>query len=368
MKGKIVLISCFMLMLLAPTVLMFTSFEDSFKKDENRELTSFNVSSLRDIKKTIIDLKNFYKDNYGTKFILYNLYKNKISDPLNESPSNNKVIYGKENWLFLGNNYNDAFSEAKGELVFNKEEIYKINKNLNIIKSWCTTKNIQLYICVVPGKHTIYKEYLPYKIKQNKTKLDQFIEIYPATIDLRASLNKAKKKNQIYFKKDTHWNHIGAFEGYLKMMEMIKVNNKNLKSLTNSDILSITYNGSKVGDISGILNENEKEIRPEVILKNNIGKKGVKKIKVPYYHRLSKDSYEKRYINPNALNQQKILLLRDSFSSSLIHYFRATFKEVVFVYNHCFDEKIILDEAPDILLYEIGERVLDSFLTIQEDK
>ena len=350
-------------MLLLPTVLMFTEYEESFRRIENRKLSEVNFSTLKEAKKSIINLNNFYKDNFGMKYFFYNFYKKNVSDRYEESPSNDKVLYGKSNWLFLGNYYHNAFSEAKGELVFKNEEINLIRENLKTIKEWCESQEIVFYINVVPGKHTVYKEFLPYRFEKQKTKLDQLIEIFPGLIDLRLALEKQKQK-PLYFKTDTHWNYLGAFEGYLKVLESIIKDNQSIKSLNKSDIDSVSYSYERLGDINKILGLKSTEIEPRIHLRSRLGKEDSKRIEVPTYHRLEKSTYEKRYVNDDALNDLKIVLLRDSFSDFYLDYFRATFKEVVFIYNHRFDQTIIAKENPDILLYVIGERVIDRFVTI----
>ncbi|WP_139957214.1 alginate O-acetyltransferase AlgX-related protein [Flavicella sediminum] len=363
MKGKIALIFCFIFMLLVPTILMFTDVEKKYKQNENRKLVSLKMGSLRDVKRSIIDLKSFYTDNFGTRFLLYNFYNEYVSNIFNETPSVHKVLFGKEGWLFLGNNYHQAFSQVKGEVVFTKDEVYTIKNNLEAAENWSVQNKIQFYVSVVPGKHSIYTEYLPYKIHKQKTKLDQIVEAYPNLIDLRSTL-KAKKQQQLYFKTDTHWNEIGAFEGYLKIMEQIKVNNHNMLLLTKESIDTITYNSKRIGDIGKILNKEMEEIAPKISLKNELGRKAEKNLEVPFYHRLEKNNYEFRYLNEGALNNLKIVVLRDSYSDFLINYFRATFSEVVFIYNHQFDKKLLLKENPDIVLYEMGERVTKRFMTI----
>lgn len=363
MKGKIILIATFIVVLMLPSILMFTNWEESYKGVENRKLTEVNFRTLKEAKRSVINLKNFYKDNFGTRFFLYNFYKKNISERFNESPSNSKILLGQNGWLFLGDSFNNAFSKSKGNLVFKNEELVVIKENLSIIKDWCKKNKTEIFINAVPGKHTVYKENLPYKINEQRTQLDQFKQIYPELIDLR-DLFEVKKEKQLYFKTDSHWNQFGAFEAYLKVMQEFKTRNSGIKMLTPKNIDSIVYINSRIGDLNVILDRTAREKEPKMFLKNSLGKSVSKKIEVPFYHRLNKESYEERYVNDLALNDMKIVLLRDSFSDFSKDFFRATFSEVVFVYNHQFDRTILLNEKPDIILYEIGERFIDRFLKI----
>ena len=352
-------------MILLPSIFMFTNIEDRYKNDENRKLSSFDISSVRDLKKFIIDFKNYYTDNFGTRFLLYNLYKNNISDRFKESPSNDKIIYGKEDWLFLGNYPDMAFSEAKGSRIFNKNELELISKNVNEVKRFCEQNKIKLCITIVPGKHTVYKEFLPYKFPKQKTKLDQLLELEPNLIDLRNSLNKAKKDEFLYKKKDTHWNQLGAFVGYKEIMKFLMIDNHIIKILDSSDIDHIEYK-DHLGDLNEILGNKKIDKIPTVVLKNKKAQRIISKLDVPYYHRLSHDTYEMRYQNKEALNSEKIMFLRDSFSSDLIPFFSVSFQESLFIYNHYFEKELIKKEKPNILVYEITERFIDNLLKIDQ--
>lgn len=365
MRGRIVFVTMFVLMLLLPSILMFTSVEDSYKKDENRRLAKFKISSIHDIKSLIINFKNNYTDNFGTRFILYNFYKKQISDRFNESPSNDKVILGKENWLFIGDFQDQAFSEAKGTIVFSKSELEFIKNNIDIVKNWCKKHQIEFYLTIPPGKHTIYKEFLPYQFPQEQTKLDQLIKIFPEVIDMRKDLIKSKKTHQVYMKNDTHWNEFGAFTGYKSLMNAFSKKDKNRISISQDQIVDVNYMYHQ-GDIANMLKKESLEKVPKFVLPNNNFKEMESILEVPYYHRLNPKEYEQRYHNRLSLNPEKIMVLRDSFSSSLKKFIIYSFQDALFIYNHFFDENMILQEKPNILVYEITERFIDGLLKIHE--
>lgn len=148
-------------------------------------------------------------------------------------------------------------------------------------------------------------------------------------------------------------------------MESIQKKQKGLSFYDNEDVKKVSYT-YKQGDISRILDEStdQEEKTPQVIFKNNTASKIASRLDVPSYHRFDPWSYEIRYSNPKALNPQKIMFFRDSYSTSLIPYFSASFNETLFIYNHYFDKELIKNEKPDIFLYEITERFIDRLLTI----
>lgn len=367
MVKKAVFCVVFVTIISLPVLMMAFGEKDASFKNLQEEFADLN--SLSSFKTFIIKGRRYFLNNYKTKNILYSSYKKNVSDKFSETPSVSNVLLGKENWMFIGDTHNNAFSEAKGVLSFTNSELKKIKGNIELCKRWCEQNNIQLYITIPPGKHTVYKEFLPYNFPNRKTKLDQLISVENEVIDLRNDLleGKQREKEDLYFKTDTHWNELGALYGYQGIMKAMKHKDKGIEYYKKEDLLGVDYENHE-GDVLRILggDEIQSEKSPVINLKSKLRTKIESSLEVPDYHRFDKWSYEVRYKNLNAPNQKKIMFLRDSFSTSLIKYFSESFKEALFIYNPYFDKELIRNEKPDILVYEITERFLDRLLTIHK--
>jgi alginate O-acetyltransferase complex protein AlgJ len=85
-----------------------------------------------------------------------------------------------------------------------------------------------LVVVIAPNKSTIYPEYMPDQIKVigSKSRLDQFVDYmqeYGQTpvIDLRPDLIEASKTEQVYLKTNTHWNPLGMYIAYARIVSSL---------------------------------------------------------------------------------------------------------------------------------------------------
>ena len=80
-------------------------------------------------------------------------------------------------------------------------------------------------------------------------------------------------------------------------------------------------------------------------------------MKIPKEYTFNPLMYESRYIKSS--QPLKIIMFGDSFSPFLTKFLKEHFREIVVIWGYKFDEKIIIDEKPDIVILEIVERNID---------
>ena len=357
-KVNIILIITFIVILLTPAVIQITGIENSLlsKYTATQEI-KFSTNIITNPKSLIIDLKKYYLNNFGGRNSLYLFYKKFTEDVLKENPLPNKVVIGSEGWMFLGNSFSNAYDESLGHKQFTKLELHQIANKIEHQKKWLEERNIQYYISVAPNKHSIYKEYLPFKSFQIKTRfevLKDFLkkEINFELIDLNTHILPLKDSLNLYHKFDSHWNDHGAYLGYKKLMDNLEINNPIIKkqkmSFLDIDLDTIIY---KTGGLNKVLMNSNKE--KWQILK----KKQSEYIEMPERYLDKRDDYEYRFSNKT--KKLKILVFRDSFSLALQKYINETFGESVYIWDFNFDKDLIEKEQPDIVLYEVVERYLE---------
>ena len=81
-----------------------------------------------------------------------------------------------------------------------------------------------------------------------------------------------------------------------------------------------------------------------------------KKLLVPDNYFRASNNYEYRYKGKGKL---KVLVFRDSFSTSMIQFLKEYFGESIYIWHHDFNKEIIEQEKPDIVITEIIERDID---------
>ena len=147
------------------------------------------------------------------------------------NPDNPNIgsLEGKSGWYYLVNDTNRCMDQFRGLVRFSAEEIAQYQQIFESRGNYFKEKNIP-YICsIVPGKETVYSEFLPAGIEKGKlpSPLDQLLKATSGIkgvemLDLRTTLLASKHLGQLYYNFDTHWTPTGAFLGYLAIMEKVK--------------------------------------------------------------------------------------------------------------------------------------------------
>ncbi|MCQ2518991.1 MAG: hypothetical protein MJ107_00525 [Lachnospiraceae bacterium] len=267
-------------------------------------------------------------------------------------PSNNMVEIGKNGWLFYSNdddsnpikqslgmrNVDDNYLAATADALVNSERV------LNSL-------GIEFVIFLAPNKATIYKEQLPdcYEVVNEVTSIDQFVKYMRENTDLRIvypkeALLEFKEENpdvDLYYKKDGHWNHAGGYIAARELALELGVEMPRLQDLeyreiagTNQD-LAITLN---VKDLSG---NKDYEIS---------GYSDYETVTDMWNF----DTYFK-YHSENA-DSRRLLVRRDSYSTAVSDYIGSQFAYTNMINRYKFSDQAIIDEKPDIFVYESVER------------
>lgn len=206
---------------------------------------------------------NYIKQSNYTKGVWFNSFNVK-----------NKVIIGKNNWLFYNASIYDeeGLNEFAGFNSWKPEQLNKVVNNIKTIKNWCNKNNIQFEVIICPNKQTIYPEFLPhYYLKIHDSRLTQLTKALPEIINLENILNTSKRENPkqlLYYKTDTHWNEYGALLATQELRKRLVFNfpyiddlSYNLKdstSLTGIDLANMIALKDKYVDYIPVIKFNNK--------------------------------------------------------------------------------------------------------------
>ena len=137
------------------------------------------------------------------------------------------VIIGRENWLFLyGEN---EFECYQGTNILTEEEKADYLRVLKQLKAACDSQGKELYIYIAPNKSEVYSQYMPtVDIINPWRRISQFYEyvhnnsdvnfIYPFGEEYIAS-----SRYQVYYKYDSHWNHLGGLFGVNALYQVMGI-------------------------------------------------------------------------------------------------------------------------------------------------
>jgi len=323
------------------------SFPDFFVINDNGKI---DIENIRNIPGS---LDNYINDRFGFRNIFIKLAKTFISA---SSYINGDVIIGKENWLFYsngiyGNNITDFF---KINLLNNAE----INRLINIINDrfeWCNSNNIKLIFLIAPNKHNVYPEYYPFERPKGITRTEQIMAAMPDNLKIDiiypcdVLIQNKTEELPLYFETDTHWNMAGAYYVFELLLDRIK----HLFPETHFSKINFTTDISydSCGDLVSMsgFSEYGKRTIPDMHPVNGW---------VNYYQYEKNDGVNGVIIRNNDLSLPKGIIFRDSFFNALEPFTSTIFSSAEYHWRPFTeaDKDYILENKPDIIIWEIVER------------
>lgn len=297
----------------------------------------------------IIAAPNKAAINMKEKAFLYNMdfmsrWAASLLYPLGISTDPEQVIIGKDGWLYLGDKHGQTLSEDRRVAT---EEDLAIGKKIGVAtKAWdyfLAEKGVKVFrIMIGPNKGSIYPEHMPLWAKpilSNPTDALLSETGSKLFIDLRVPLLVAKKihREALYFKTDTHWNDLGAgiaFQAFAKQVEKaapeLQWPSEKTYELTKTvprdggDLARFLRLTANLSDEQQIINSASLPVETTLVdfaTKQVISKGGNPSIEAPQKTLLVKSE--------GAINNKRVLWLRDSFGYAMSPLMAATFSEVL---------------------------------------
>jgi peptidoglycan/LPS O-acetylase OafA/YrhL len=256
-----------------------------------------------------------------------------------------KWYHGKDNWLFLGNDYADTVAKLKLAIDPDKSKVSTLVASYTALANTATANSTQIGLLLAPNKSSVYPEYLPDTITPAKKRYATLITdelskinglvVYDPTDDL-----KQVKRSQglLYMATDTHWNSKGAYFAYVGFLNQFglphpKVNFENVQS----------YKGDLIG-ISGLTNhplshkDNWKALPqkdPSWTEEKLVGQKD------------AAFGSPSIVVNSAPLIDKRVWIIGDSFTNWLKPFFNTTFKEVHYLGHWSANENALAAKLKD---------------------
>ncbi len=352
-----VLIAIFLIAICVPVAVQLIGAEPDVSNDEKRKLVAIpsTPASFREVLGFPQAFTSYADDRFGLRRMFLRLgSKLRWVLGLKITP---KVLFGKDGWLYLAKN-NNLIEQFRGIDLFSRDELSSWVQTMISRRDWLRERGIPFILVVAPNKHTIYPEYLPKCVGdvQGKTPLDQLMEYVAYTnldvVDLRQAVTEAKAEYQVFFKTDTHWNDMGGFTGYRKVMQHVEDYFPHVKTLGINNF-SVQEVRTSVGDLTQMINLKGEIPESWLFLKRKFDS-----------HILpNKTAGQKKVsggvvVDTDLHNMPKAVLFSDSFMMAMKKYFSETFHRLVIVPHKglTFDSDLIEKEKPDIVIYELVER------------
>lgn len=314
--------------------------------------------------------ERYMDDNFGFRRFLQRSY-HRIIIATGSSPLDN-ILLGKDGWLFTA--YMDLTHQNRGAMMFSPEELDRYANAFSQQRRWVESRGADYFLMPIPDKNTLYPEFLPDHARQ--VRQSRFAQVQQVLgeqgepfIDVLSKLEEARARGEwIYWQTDTHWNCLGAFHAYDKLMDAVDSSAAPYRKRVLPSALALEARPPSVGgDMSQMLLMEDillehRDVGCGLVLSDDVGFSG---------ERLSDGFVRNNHIEPQQNEvwryrqdvpsiESKALVFRDSYAHLLLPYLIKTFDEVVVVPHGelNFDDQHFLAHEPDVVIYQFVERHL----------
>jgi hypothetical protein len=322
--------------------------------EENRPLAQFPQLSMRPgaLIRFPRDFGNYFNDHFAFRRMLIRWQALARVKWLGDS-SSPSVILGKDGWLFDGANI--GLRQGAGPLT--EDQIARWQQVLIARKDWLAARGIKYLFVVVPGKGEVYPEFLPeFGLPSQVSRQDQLIAALRGStveiLDLRPSLLAAKHAQLVYLKTDTHWNSFGSFVGYETIIKELSRSFPVLHPLAESD-LQFSRPSTVSGNLARMLGLYD-SITEQVIGVSTGDSQ-------PIVDGNSANPNEMAESEQQAATLPRLVMFRDSFSTSMIPFLSRHFSRAVYVWQQQLDRQLIETEHPAVVIQEVYEGLVEDY-------
>lgn len=341
-----------MLLIVFPLVLLFKYGQS----DENQE---YRVKvSLEDIKAASLPHKlevfeKYYEDNCPGRDKLIRL-KSKIDLELLKMSPSDDIVIGQDGWMF----YEDSVSWYTGQIDFDDDDMKAFCDKLTELESNLAQNGGHVVLLIAPNKETVYGEYLPDSIKRIEDKTEKLMG-YLADSGIDAfffddELNAYKDKFQLYAKRDSHWNSIGA---YITAYNLLKAEDSALPPIEELEMYAKPYEGEDLARQINMANVWEPELDYDYI-----GYGMNRSMPNMYEWDINGDGL--RYHTDGA-TEKSVYIIRDSFFNEILPFISIGYSDVFVRHINNYEQGEVYNENPDLVILELGERRLSQLLNFE---
>lgn len=330
------LIFSFVIIIIVFTIMSLIKDDKKFSELENRNLKTSVKFSL----KSFLDgsFQSDYEKYINDQFPLRDKWISikSMSEHALGKIENNGIIYGKNGELF------EKFDSLDKE---------KLKKNVEAINIFSQRYYDKVSLMIVPNSYEIYKENLPKNspIIMQEEIINQIYDFlkFSNNVDLMKELIGNKNK-YIYYKTDHHWTTYGAYLAYCSFMDSInkeKVKFDDFQKVELPNFYGTYFSKAKPFNI-----------KPDIMTYYNFENLTMEIVGDKVYDSIydySKEDLKDKYSlflygnnpltiikNNNIKENNKVLVIKDSFGNSLIPFLTQSYKEIHVIDLRYFTSKL----------------------------
>ena len=286
-----------------------------------------------------------------------------------------RALFGTDGWVFLGNNYGDTLTKHTSPVnsVKRAETEKRMLSHIGRYRQLARQFGADFQVLIGPDKPSVYCRKLPsWFLQKPCSRVTEWTESLTAALKSdgvsvtypQPALLTTSKREQVYYKTDTHWNHGGAAVAYRELMKTL--------GLTAFDGYRITHGVSQYrGDLAAIsgkgadlpiVNSQSAVLTmPPISIQWKPVNEETKTVSLMQASNGANPNFAAEMTNAAGLYDKRVLVFCDSFMTALSPFMNATFTHVLYVSrNRNLESWRSLIDAfqPELIIYETVERGL----------
>ena len=357
-KVSIITVAIFLAFIFLLSIINIFTPNKDFSENENRFLSKFPDSSLKNI--FFGDFDTEFENYFSDQFTLRDKWIELKSSSLRFSGAiaNNNVYFGKEDKLI------NQFIDYDEKIAAN---------NIEYINEFVSNTDAKVNLMLVPGTAFGEEASLPFGSATINEK-EVIKDLYSKTSNINCvEINDELKDGDNYFHTDHHWNHLGAYKGYEALCKSVlhkEPNNFTYEEVSNS-FYGTLYSRSgafktKPDSIFKMISDNniEYEIDLDGEVSNSLFFENRLEEKDKYTYYLDGNHTEVHIIT-NVDNNKKAIIIKDSYAHILIPYLASEYSEIVVFdlrYFHNAISPYVTDNTDIYIIYSLETFVSDASL------
>ena len=330
---------------MVPSVMMLFGTETvSSEKRELSEFPSFADENGINLNWTA-EFETYVSEHFGFRGALVTA-DSLIKAKLFSTSSVEKVIIGKDGWLF----FNETVRDYTGRSLMTERQIFSIVHTLELIDEYCASNGIEFVFVCAPNKNSVYPEYMP--SRYIKADISNYDLIYKALTDTDVNFVDAKSAvtasdKILYHKRDSHWTNEGAVLIYNLLLDNVGIEHYDYSDTATQEVMDWD------GDLDGML-------FPSL---------GLKDMQTEYEYEFNY-TYTSRFKTVEDITIKtrtegksgKLLMFRDSFTNSMLPFMAEAFGEAEFSRALPYALYTAADNGTSCVIIELVERNLKNLL------
>lgn len=141
------------------------------------------------------------------------------------------VTVGSDGWLY----YTATMDDYLGRNPLSERSAYNIAHNLALVQQYVQKKGAVFLFTAAPNKNSLYGEHMPYYLRKKAGSIQNMEMLKKQLLKNKVSYADlfelfGNEKEQLYLKRDSHWNQKGAILVYDKILTQLGVEHDNYET------------------------------------------------------------------------------------------------------------------------------------------